>query len=93
MADVTIHLLTEDDAEDMLCFELENRALFAETLSDRGDDYFNLDHIREALRESAREEEERDSYLYLVRDRFGEAVGRINLYGIEYGNIQRAEVG
>ncbi len=93
MADVTIHLLTEADAEDILHFELENRAFFAATQSDRGDDYFNLDHIRDGLREVVREQVKGESYMYLVRDRAGEAVGRINLYDIDYGNIQRAEVG
>lgn len=50
MADVTIHLLTEADAEDILRFELENRAFFAATLSDRGDDYMCT--LRRSLRQA-----------------------------------------
>lgn len=93
MAAVTVHLLTEADAEELLHFELENRAFFTATLFDRGDDYFNLDHIRDAIKEAVKEQEQKERFMYLVRNEAGEVVGRVNLFDLEYGDFERAEIG
>lgn len=93
MAAVTVHLITEADAEGILRFELENRAFFAAALGDRSDDYFNLDRIREAIKEYLKEQEQREQFMYLVRDGAGEVVGRVNLFDVRYGDFERAEIG
>lgn len=76
-AKTTIEPLSTDALPDLLTFERENRAYFAEWISDRGDDYFTDFPARnQALLE---EQAEGGSFFFVVRDEAGRLVGRVNL--------------
>ncbi|MHB1432302.1 MAG: GNAT family N-acetyltransferase [Streptosporangiaceae bacterium] len=70
-------LLRADHAPAVLAFELENRAYFAASISDRGDEFF--DQFAERHRELlARQEAGGGAYYLLVADD-GPVLGRFNL--------------
>jgi [ribosomal protein S5]-alanine N-acetyltransferase len=81
---VRIALLTAADEQEMLDFELANRAFFARTIGDRGDEYFAGFHARHAR--LVVENETGASMLYAVRDETGRVVGRVNIGPIEDGS-------
>jgi RimJ/RimL family protein N-acetyltransferase len=79
----TIHRLTAGHAAALLAFERENRAYFAASVSDRGDDYFAdfAAHHRALLAE----QDTGAIHLHVVLD--GEAVvGRVNLFDVADGS-------
>ncbi len=80
--------LRPDHADRLLTFETDNRAFFARTVEDRGDDYFTTfpGHHQAVLDEQA---QGRLRFHVLVADD-GEILGRFNLYDLENGT---AEVG
>jgi ribosomal-protein-alanine N-acetyltransferase len=87
-AAVRIDLLTRADAGEVLEFEIANRAFFAAAVGDRGDDYFaEFASRHEGL---VAENEAGTCLMFLVRDRSGRLVGRVNLIDVEEG---RAELG
>ena len=71
-----------DHAGAILTFERENRAYFATSISDRGDEYFDqfTARHREMLAEQATG---KSAFYVLVED--GEVLGRFNLYDIQDG--------
>ncbi|MHB1087195.1 MAG: GNAT family N-acetyltransferase [Acidimicrobiales bacterium] len=69
-----------DDEAKVLHFELENRAYFAASISDRGDDYFENFPARH--RELLREQTAGANAYYLFVDDDQRVVGRFNLYGL-----------
>lgn len=93
MQPVTIHPLSPNDAEELLAFEVANRAFFAAQVGDRGDAYFQLDYLKELLTELAAEQELGRRYMYLIRDGAGALVGRVNLVDVARGDLQKAELG
>jgi [ribosomal protein S5]-alanine N-acetyltransferase len=83
-----LQLLRADDAPAVLAFELANRGYFAASISDRGDEFFDLYAERhDAL--LADQEAGRCAF-YLLADEDGAVLGRFNLYEIKDGT---AEVG
>jgi ribosomal-protein-alanine N-acetyltransferase len=75
--------LTSDHLEAVLAFELENRAYFAKSVSDRGDEFFETfaEHHRARL-----DEQEAGICVFSVLvDRDASVVGRFNLYDLENG--------
>ena len=76
--------LTRDHLDALLRFETENRAYFARSISDRGDEFFASfpDHLDALLAEQAAGV---GAYYVLVDDLTGAIVGRFNLYGLEGG--------
>lgn len=77
-----------DDEERVRHFEVENRAYFAATVSDRGDDYF--ENFPERHRELLREHAAGVCAYYLFVDDDQRVVGRFNLYDLVDGT---ADVG
>jgi ribosomal-protein-alanine N-acetyltransferase len=75
--------LNADHAPAVLAFELANRAYFAASISDRGDEYF----ARFADRHSAllAEQEAGVCAFYLLVAEDGSVLGRFNLYDLESG--------
>lgn len=67
----------------VLQFELENRAYFAQSINDRGDDYFKQFAARH--RELMAEQEAGVSAYYVLLDDVEEHVGRFNLYDVTDG--------
>jgi ribosomal-protein-alanine N-acetyltransferase len=79
----TLEPLRTDHADALLTFELENRAYFAASIPDRGDDFFA--HFDERLAGLVAGQAAGTGYFHvLVGDR-GEVVGRVNLTEIVDG--------
>ena len=81
-----LQAMRADHAEAVLAFELANRAYFAASISDRGEEYF----ARFAERHAALLEDEdagRGAFYVLV-DEKGAVQGRFNLYDIEDGSAE-----
>jgi ribosomal-protein-alanine N-acetyltransferase len=82
---VTLERLTAEHADELLRFELENRAYFARVISDRGDAYFAQFPQRHAEL-LAFQEAGTDQFHVLVDD--GRIVGRVNLVRIADGSAE-----
>ncbi len=93
VADITLHPIAEADAAELLRFELENRAFFEKSIAGFGDDYYNLETVERVTAERVQDWEEGESFYYLIRDAVDELVGRISLFDVRRGPLQRAEVG
>lgn len=87
---ITLDLLTEHHAAEVLEFERSNRTYFRTFVPDRGDSYFDLENLRTTLRSFAAEMAQGLLRMYLVRDAEGRLVGRVNLVDIAEG---RASLG
>ncbi|MFH9267713.1 GNAT family N-acetyltransferase [Streptomyces sp. NPDC017546] len=75
----SISRLRPDHAEALLAFERENRAYFAASIPDRGDDYFAA--FAERHRALLAEQEAGLHHFHLIEDDGG-ILGRINLLGV-----------
>ena len=75
--------LQADHAAAVLAFELANRAYFAASISDRGDEYF--DRFADRHRALLAEQEAGTSAFYVLVDDDGSVLGRFNLYDLEDG--------
>lgn len=73
--------LQADHAPAVLAFELANRAYFAASISDRGDDYF--DRFTDRFDASLAEQEAGTCAFYVLVAEDGSVLGRFNLVGIE----------
>jgi ribosomal-protein-alanine N-acetyltransferase len=67
----------------VLVFELANRAYFAASVSDRGDDFF--DQFTDRYNASLAEQEAGICAFYVLVDEDGSVLGRFNLYDLEDG--------
>lgn len=75
--------LRPDHAPALLVFEQENRAYFAATIPDRGDDYFA--RFDERLRALLAEQEAGICYFHVLVDPAGAVLGRVNLVDVADG--------
>lgn len=66
-----------DDMNEMLAFELANRAFFESWINARPDAYYSVDGVARAIETSLLEASEDRAYQYLVREN-GLLVGRLN---------------
>jgi ribosomal-protein-alanine N-acetyltransferase len=80
---MAIALLRADHAAALLDFELANRAYFAASISDRGDDFY--DQFTERLRLLLADQEAGLGAYYVLVDDDGAVLGRFNLYFTEDG--------
>ena len=80
--------LNGDHLQALLAFELENRAYFARSVTDRGDEYFET--FAKRLRALLDEQDAGVSLFFVLVDSDGSIVGRLNLYDLDDGT---AEVG
>ncbi|MEU8827937.1 GNAT family N-acetyltransferase [Streptomyces sp. NPDC048636] len=78
--------LRRDHAAALLAFERENRAYFAQTISDRGDDYFTDFDARHT--ELLAEQDAGLHHFHLIVDADGEVLGRVNLVGVADGTAE-----
>lgn len=76
-----LELLAMDHLAELERFELENRAFFASTIGDRGDEYFA--HFADRLAALARENDTGRSLFSLVIDHTDRILARINLTDID----------
>jgi len=66
-----------DDMNEMLAFELANRAFFESWINARPDAYYSVDGVTRAIETALQEASEDRTYQYLVREN-GLLVGRLN---------------
>ncbi|MEU1529706.1 GNAT family N-acetyltransferase [Streptomyces fagopyri] len=78
-----MQLLRPDHAPAVLAFELENRAYFAASIPDRGDDYFA--RFGERHRALLAEQETGDCFFHVLVGAGGEVLGRVNLVDVADG--------
>lgn len=93
MRPIAIHLLTRNDAAELLAFELENRAYWSQFVPDRGDDYYHLANMQATIDAFVQEQEQGLLYMHLIRTPEGQIAGRVNLYDITRGARPEAELG
>lgn len=72
-----LQLLRAEHEEQVLAFERPNRAYFAASISDRGDDYF--DHFADQHGARLREQAAGEAAYYVLVDAEGSILGRFNL--------------
>ncbi|WP_405875626.1 MULTISPECIES: GNAT family N-acetyltransferase [unclassified Streptomyces] len=78
-----LQLLRPDHASALLAFERENRAYFAVTIPDRGDDYFA--RFDEQLHARLAEQEAGTCFFHVLVGADGEVLGRVNLVDLADG--------
>jgi ribosomal-protein-alanine N-acetyltransferase len=91
--DVSIHLLKKENTKEILEFEKENKDFFETVIPPRSDDYFDLDNLRSIIGEIEEEQNKGLCHMYLIRDKDGNLVGRVNLFFISRGIYEKAEIG
>lgn len=92
-APLQLHAPSLADAEELLAFELENRAFFEAHINARPADYYSLDAVRAAIAAAQREAAEDKAYQHLLRDGRGRLVGRANLTRVRRAHFHSAELG
>lgn len=81
------------DLEDLLAFELENRAWFEARINARPADYYSREGVARAI-EAAMDDALHDrAYQYLVKTDEGALVGRVNLSGVKRAHFHCATLG
>ena len=78
-----LELMHAGHAPAVLAFELVNRAYFAASISDRGDEFF--DEFPDRHRAMLAEQEAGTGAFYVLVAEDGSVLGRFNLYGLEDG--------
>lgn len=91
--ELTLRLLTEEDAEAMLELRLRNRDYFRPSEPLRPDSYFTLDRQREELRRGAEDARERKGWIYGIFLGRSALIGRIALSGVIWGPFESAFLG
>ena len=81
-----LQLLRGGHAPAVLAFELANRAYFAASISDRGDEFF--DQFTERHNAMLAEQEAGSCAYYVLVAEDGSVLGRFNLYAIEDGTAE-----
>jgi ribosomal-protein-alanine N-acetyltransferase len=80
--------LRGDHSAAVRAFEVVNRAYFAESITDRGEEFF--EHFSERYDASLAEQDAGMCFFHVLLDKDGTVVGRFNLYNVDGG---AAEVG
>ena len=78
--------LRADHAPAVLAFELANRAYFATSISDRGDEFY--DHFSERYNALLAEQEAGTCVFHVLVGEDGTVLGRFNLYRLEGGTAE-----
>ncbi|MBY0121662.1 GNAT family N-acetyltransferase [Bacillus sp. S/N-304-OC-R1] len=81
--EITIQCLRDEDALELFEFELENREYFEKMVPSRGDDYYNYDTFKIKHKSLLDEQAEGLSYFYLIKNKNGSILGRMNLVDID----------
>ncbi|GGM19098.1 N-acetyltransferase [Paraliobacillus quinghaiensis] len=81
--EITIKKLQNADLEKLYEFESENRAYFEEMVPSRGDDYYNFETFKMRNIALLDEQDQELSHFYLITDKDGVILGRMNLVDIE----------
>lgn len=84
---------TPSDADDLLDFELRNRAFFEAHINARPAGYYSAEGVRAAIETARREAEDDRGYQFLLRDAGGTLVGRVNLSRVRRAHFHSADLG
>ena len=78
---------------ELLAFETSNRAFFERTINARPPSYYAESSLAEAIAAAQRDAHSDAAYQYLIRDRAGTLVGRVNLSRVRRAHFHSAELG
>ena len=81
---VFIRRLKRADARALHRFECDNRLFFEKLVPSRGDDYYHYETFFERHESLLLEQKNDRSHFYLIRNKSGQIIGRINLVDIDY---------
>lgn len=81
--DITIQSLRDEDALELFEFEVENRDYFEKMVPSRGDDYYNYETFKIRHKSLLDEQAQGFSYFYLIKNKDGSIIGRMNLVDID----------
>lgn len=91
--DIQVKLLCIDDADELFAFEVRNRTYFERIGLGHGADYYQRNSFQASFSELIAEQEKGVHYLYGVWLGIERMIGRINLYNVERGIFDKAEIG
>src|SRR5690625_2967445 len=80
---IFIEKLLITDAENLYTFELENRHFFEKMIPSRGDDYYRPEVFNKRHENLLEEQALGGSLFYLIKDKSGSILGRMNLVDID----------
>lgn len=83
----------ESDLNELLMFELENRAFFESHINARPADYYSVEGVKAAIDLAVHEATQDKAYQFLVRNSAGVLVGRTNLTKVRRQHFHSAELG
>lgn len=92
-APASIHLLTDQDVEDLRRFEWANRQFFESRINARPPAYYEDGGVEAAVAEALRDVAQDRGYQYLIRDGAGRLVGRVNLSHVRRQHFHSCELG
>lgn len=81
--DITVDSLTYEDSKPLFDFEYNNRAYFEKMVPSRGNTYYQYDTFLKQQIAILHEQEQGIAYFYLIKDRRGSILGRMNLVNID----------
>ena len=84
---------TPADLDELLDFELRNRAFFEAHINARPAGYYSADGVRAAIETARREAVGDTGYQFLIHDAGGTLVGRVNLSRVRRAHFHSAELG
>ncbi|ERJ12195.1 GNAT family N-acetyltransferase [Haloplasma contractile] len=90
---VKIELLSTKHIDELLTFEKENRLFFESSIPGRKESYYSKENLVHIVKEIEEEQDAGLCYMYLIRNKKGELVGRVNLFSIVRGIFEKAELG
>ncbi|GGM29498.1 GNAT family N-acetyltransferase [Pseudomonas asuensis] len=85
--------VTRADAEDLLRFEVQNRAYFESQINARNPDYYSLQGVSEAIEAAIDDACNDKGYQYLLRNPSGHLIGRVNLRAVQRAHYHSAVLG
>lgn len=90
---INLELVSENNANDIYNFEIENRTYFEETLPSRGDEYYKTEVFQNIIKEIIEEQNREECYIYIIRNELGKMIGRVNFFSIRTDIIKIVELG
>lgn len=93
MENISVKLLSLDDANKLFDFEVENRHYFDAIGLSRSESYYNYVSFEEIVNDLVKDQELGVHFMYLITNEQDEVVGRINLTDVIKGPLNKAELG
>jgi ribosomal-protein-alanine N-acetyltransferase len=82
----------QDDAEQLLAFELDNRRYFEGSVASRGDAYYTVEAVRQVIADAERASRDDLYHQFLIKAE-GSIVGRVNLTAVTRPHFNKASLG